>query len=59
MGIGVGAMLTSSVNVVQSASPSALSALMLLVIRLIGLLLALLLPAPQTAVPAPAKEHAG
>lgn len=39
----------------------ALSALPLLVITLIGLLLALLLPAPQTAVPAaaPAKEHAG
>jgi uncharacterized membrane protein affecting hemolysin expression len=38
-----------------------LSTLMLLVITLIGLLLALLLQAPQTAVPetAPAREHAG
>src|SRR5260370_29167965 len=53
LGIGVGAMLTSSVNVVQSAFPE-------LVITLIGLLLALLLPAPRAAVPdaAPAQARA-
>ncbi len=101
MGIGVGAMLTSSVNVVQSAFPEsdqgdisglsrsvsnlgsslgvalagsivastlvpgnkvfALSAVILLVITLAGLVLALRLPGQEPAAapaPAPTKEHA-